>query len=826
MIAAVVPMKPLAAAKGRLAAALSDEARAGLAAAMLADVLETLARCPGIARHFVISADPAVSDIARKCGADTIAEPEPAGLNAALRQAAAHVAGLGFARMLYVPGDVPLATTDQIAAILAAAPDGLGRVVVPAADGDGTNALLVSPAEGFAPSFGPGSFARHRDAGGDVRVLTLEGLGHDIDTPEDLTLLRARRPDDPRYAAPPRATGRTAAPDAALHAAESGRRPSRDEVLALAACEETGRMAALAGALALEGHGPRVSFSKKVFIPLTRLCRDVCHYCTFAAPPRKGEAAYLSRDEVLDIARAGAKAGCKEALFTLGDQPELRYGAAREALAELGHETTLAYLEEVAALVLEETGLLPHLNPGVMDRVWIERLRDVSVSQGLMLESASPRLCERGGPHFGSPDKDPAKRLATIEAAGAAAVPFTSGILIGIGETRLERIESLLALRDLHDRNGHIQEIIIQNFRAKPGTRMSQAPEPGLDDHVWTIAAARLLFGPEMNIQAPPNLRPEALEALLGAGLNDWGGVSPVTPDHVNPEAPWPALEALERATARAGRVLVERLAVYPAYAREAGRWLAAPLRPPVLRLSDADGLAREDAWEAGGTAAPPVRRAAAPLPGSTVAAVLDKAGSGEPLGEADIVTLFGARGPDLDAVCATADWLRRRRVGDAVSYVVNRNINYTNVCTYGCRFCAFSKGRLSQGWRDAPYVLGHDEVARRAREAWQRGATEVCLQGGIRSDYTGHTYLDIVAAVRDAAPGLHIHAFSPLEVRHGAETLGLTLSAYLARLKETGLASLPGTAAEILDDEVRAVLCADKLSTAQWLEVMETAHG
>ncbi|MGI9385164.1 MAG: 5-amino-6-(D-ribitylamino)uracil--L-tyrosine 4-hydroxyphenyl transferase CofH, partial [Methyloligellaceae bacterium] len=245
-----------------------------------------------------------------------------------------------------------------------------------------------------------------------------------------------------------------------------------------------------------------------------------------------------------------------------------------------------------------------------------------------------------------------------------------------------------------------------------------------------------------------------------------------------------------------------------------------------VLRLSDADGLAREDAWEAGGTAAPPVRRAGPRLPGSAVMAALDKAGSGEPLGEADTVTLFAARGPDFDAVCAAADRLRRRRVGDAVSYVVNRNINYTNVCTYGCRFCAFSKGRLSQGWRDAPYVLGHDEVARRAREAWQRGATEVCLQGGIRADYTGRTYLDIVAAVRAAAPGLHIHAFSPLEVRHGAETLGLPLSAYLARLKETGLTSLPGTAAEILDDEVRAVLCADKLSTAQWLEVMETAHG
>ncbi|MCG8560185.1 MAG: 7,8-didemethyl-8-hydroxy-5-deazariboflavin synthase CofG, partial [Hyphomicrobiales bacterium] len=537
MIAAVVPMKPLAAAKGRLAPVLSDAARAELAAAMLADVLATLARVPGIDRRFVVSADPEVLALAHAHGAEAIVEPAPAGLNAALRRAAAHVAEQGFSAMLYVPGDVPLATEDEIAALVAAAPEGPGRVVVPAADGDGTNALLVSPPQGFAPAFGPGSFARHCDEAGAVRMLALEGLGRDIDTGADLGFLRVRRPDDPRYAGLPRAGG-TVAPDAALAAAEAGRRPSRDEALALADCAETERMAALAAEMALAGHGTRVSFSKKVFIPLTRLCRDVCHYCTFAAPPRRGEAAYLSRDAVLEIARAGARAGCKEALFTLGDQPERRYRAAREALAALGHETTLGYLEEVAALVLEETGLLPHLNPGVMDRGAIARLREVSVSQGLMLESASPRLGLRGGVHFGSPDKDPAVRLATIGAAGAVGVPFTSGILIGIGETRRERIEALLALRDLHDRHGHIQEIIVQNFRAKPGTRMAGAPEPGLEDHVWTIAAARLLFGPEINIQAPPNLRPQALEALLGAGLNDWGGVSPVTPDHVNPEAP------------------------------------------------------------------------------------------------------------------------------------------------------------------------------------------------------------------------------------------------------------------------------------------------
>ena len=354
------------------------------------------------------------------------------------------------------------------------------------------------------------------------------------------------------------------------------------------------------------GHGDLVSYSRKVFIPLTHLCRDVCHYCTFAQPPRKGEAAYLDREQVLAIARAGAKAGCKEALFTLGDKPELRYGAAREALARLGHETTLSYLAEMAALVLKETGLLPHLNPGVMTREETERLRAVSVSQGIMLESAAERLSRRGGPHFGSPDKAPAVRLAAIAASGEAAVPFTSGILIGIGETRRERIEALLALRDLNDRYGHIQEIIVQNFRAKPGTRMADAPEPDLAEHLWTIAVARLIFGPEMNIQAPPNLMPDALEEMIAAGINDWGGVSPVTPDHVNPEAPWPHLDDLARRTAGAGKLLVERLAIYPSYAQDPARWLDAELRTPVLRLIDGQGYARPDPWIAGSGTEPP----------------------------------------------------------------------------------------------------------------------------------------------------------------------------------------------------------------------------
>ncbi len=357
----------------------------------------------------------------------------------------------------------------------------------------------------------------------------------------------------------------------ALAAAEGGRRLSSFEAMALAECDDLATLTALAERLCLAGHGTHVSFSKKVFIPLTKLCRDVCHYCTFAHAPREGEPHYLSPEAVLDIARRGQAAGCKEALFTLGDQPELRYAAARDALRALGAETTLDYLERSAALVLKETGLLPHLNPGVMDEAWLARLRKVSVSQGIMLETASERLSRRGGPHFGSPDKLPAVRLATLEAAGRARVPFTTGILIGIGETRAERIEALLAIRDVHERHGHIQEVIVQNFRAKPGTRMSSAAEPTLEDHAWTIAVARLVLGPAMNIQAPPNLQPDGLAQLVRAGINDWGGVSPVTPDHVNPEAPWPHLADLERATAAAGRTLVERLAIYPEFLVEPG---------------------------------------------------------------------------------------------------------------------------------------------------------------------------------------------------------------------------------------------------------------
>jgi FO synthase len=652
-----------------------------------------------------------------------------------------------------------------------------------------------------------------------------------------------------------------------LAAVRDGHAPTDAEALALSGCDDLAAMMTTAAALRDRQHGSNISYSRKVFIPLTKLCRDSCHYCTFAQPSRRADAAYLTPDDVLEIARAGARAGCREALFTLGDKPELRYGAARDALRQLGYATTLDYLAAMAELVFKETGLLPHLNPGVMSRDEMQRLRRVSVSQGIMLETAADRLSQKGGPHFGSPDKVPAVRLATIAGAGAAKIPFTSGILIGIGETRCERIEALLALRDLHQRHGHIQEIIIQNFRAKPRTRMADAREPDAADHLWTIAAARIIFGAAMNIQAPPNLSGSPLADVIAAGINDWGGVSPVTPDHVNPEAPWPALATLADRTAQAGKVLVERLAIYPPYIRAAEHWLDPALRSPVLRAVDAEGFARADAWIAGAGYEPPdlilrsraqhgvskdgstaqtrghpSRRAHPSLSAQErapqdegrghrggadrLARVLDQAVAGEQLDESDIVALFAARGADFERVCAAADALRSAVNGQRVAYVVNRNINYTNVCYFRCQFCAFSKGKLSANLRGRPYDLALDEIQRRCREAWDRGATEVCLQGGIHPDYTGATYLSICRAIKVVTPDIHIHAFSPLEVTQGAKTLGLTVAAFLAELKAAGLGTLPGTAAEILDDEVRRVICPDKITTQQWLDVVETAHA
>src|SRR4051812_34184859 len=572
-------------------------------------------------------------------------------------------------------------------------------------------------------------------------------------------------------------------------------------------------------------HGRLVSYSRKVFIPLTKLCRDVCHYCTFAERPRAGRPAYLSPEAVLGIARAGAAAGCTEALFTLGDKPELRYRAAREALAVLGHDTTISYLREMCGLVLKETGLLPHVNPGVMTRDERASLREGSASMGIMLESSSDRLCEPGGVHYGSPDKAPSVRLEMMRTAGELAVPFTTGILIGIGETRAERLESLHAIGDLHERYGHIQEVIVQNFRAKPNTKRATAPEPDLDDLLWTIAAARLILPEDVHVQAPPNLSPGVYEELIAAGIDDWGGVSPVTPDHVNPEAPWPQIEVLAQRTAAMGKVLVQRLPVYPSYAFDIDRWCSQDIATRVRRAIDAEGWAREDEWAPGLTVLPRQRLPQLDRVDPAVSEAVSKAVTGKRLDEAEVVRLFAARDADYEHVITAADALRQSVSGDVVRYVVNRNINYTNICYFRCRFCAFSKGKKHEALRGEPYDLALDEVVRRSCEAWDRGATEVCLQGGIHPDYTGATYLGICRAIKQALPDMHVHAFSPLEVTQGAATLGLSLRAFLSELKEAGLGTLPGTAAEILDDEVRAIICPDKVNTAQWLDVVRTAH-
>ena len=617
-----------------------------------------------------------------------------------------------------------------------------------------------------------------------------------------------------------------------LQQVRDGGRLSDSDALALATFTDTRALADVASILRDQGFRNTVTYSRKVFIPLTHLCRDVCHYCTFAQVPRKVMAPYMSIEEVLEVARHGAAMGCKEALFTLGEKPELRYKAAREALAEMGYESTTDYLFAAAKAVFEETGMLPHLNPGNLEPEELARLKTVSPSMGIMLESASERLCEKGMPHYGSPDKIPAVRLQTLANAGIAKVPFTTGILIGIGETRLERIESLLAIREIHEQYGHVQEIIVQNFRAKAETKMVNAPEPDLNELLWTIAIARLIFGPTMSVQAPPNLSPGVLPQIVHAGINDWGGVSPVTPDFVNPEAPWPHLDELARETAAAGKFLTERLTMYPDYAVDLDRWAHPDLHVRMLEMIDAEGFPRIDEWCPGDVdTAPPldVMNAIVNTPrqvSADIAALLDKASAGEALEEAEIIRLFQSRGDDFTAVVQRADSLRASTSGNSVSFVVNRNINYTNICYFKCQFCAFSKGKLSENLRGRPYDLSDEEIARRTTEAWERGATEVCMQGGIHPEYTGETYINIVRTVKAAQPNMHVHAFSPLEVWQGAATLDMDVSAYLQQLKDVGLNTLPGTAAEILDDEVRNIICADKIKTQQGLDVMEAAHS
>ncbi len=574
-----------------------------------------------------------------------------------------------------------------------------------------------------------------------------------------------------------------------------------------------------------------ITYSKKVFIPLTELCRDVCHYCTFAKAPKKLDAPYLEPDQVLAIAEQGKAQFVKEALFTLGEKPEMRYQVAKDHLQKLGFETTIEYLGSMSKLVYEETGLLPHLNPGNMTLLEMEKLREYSVSMGIMLESSSERLCGKGGPHFGSPDKQPATRLETMKNAGKLRIPITTGILIGIGETIEERIQSLLDIKNLHKEYGHIQEVIIQNFIPKENTRMKKHSPASKEDLLWTISAARIIFGKDMNIQCPPNLNSDYLDQILDCGINDWGGVSPITIDHVNPESPWPQIEQLEKITNNKGMELVERLAIYPEYIEDQS-WYDKNLHSGILELSDSSRYGRHDQWRCG-------ESLSIPASGKhdlwvnikngdvshEIKKILDKSVHGLDLDHDEITKLFHTRGDDYHLVLNHADLLRQKINGDEVTYVITRNINYTNICKYSCHFCAFSKGKTKENLRGKPYLINNDEVADRALEAWSKGAHEVCLQGGIHPHYDGYTYIDICKAIKERVPEIHIHAFSPLEVTHGASSLGLPIDEYLQKLKEAGLSTMPGTAAEILDDAVRENICPDKLTSEEWINVIKTAH-
>jgi FO synthase len=598
-------------------------------------------------------------------------------------------------------------------------------------------------------------------------------------------------------------------------------------------------------------HGTRITFSPKVFIPLTMLCRDKCGYCTFAQPPARLEKPYLTPEDVLAIARQGARNGCHEALFTLGERPELRYDVAATWLADHGYDSTVHYLAEMAQLVLKETGLLPHANAGALYEEELAMLRRVSPSQGMMLESLRDDLeCHRG-----APDKEPQRRINTLCTAGELSIPFTSGILVGIGETRQDRIAALHLLAAAHAKYGHLQEVIVQNFLPKPGTAMHKARPCPEDEYLWSIAVARLILPPQIHLQAPPNLSDD-FAVLLDAGIDDWGGVSPVTADHVNPERPWPALDRLRIVTEERGFALAPRLTVYPEFVRAPEKWLDPAVQFPVQDRSDAEGLGRDDPgaiWPEKVTAADVVLDGAevvlvghkstqwysgsnvrpmtlvphiAPTAMGRIAEIVEGHRNGQELGEQEVVDLFRARGPQVGFLADYADELRYRAVGNTVTWVHNRNINYTNVCTYKCKFCGFSKGPLSLNLRGTPYLLTLDDIADRAREASLLGATEVTLQGGIHPDFDGDYYIDVTHAVKNAVPDMHVHGFTALEVTEGATRNGESLRDYLIRLKDAGLASLPGTAAEILDDDVRAVICSDKVNTEEWLECHRQAHS
>jgi FO synthase len=606
-----------------------------------------------------------------------------------------------------------------------------------------------------------------------------------------------------------------------------------------------------ARSIRLGTHGTRTTFSPKVFIPLTMLCRDRCGYCTFAQPPGRLSSPFLSIDEVVEIARRGAGVGCHEALFTLGEAPEDRYPVAAAWLEAHGFSSTVEYLVAAASAVIDATGLLPHANAGALAATDLAALRSVAPSQGMMIESLRDDLdCHRG-----APDKDPIRRLATLEAAGELQIPFTTGILVGIGETRHDRFRALTAIAESHQRHGHVQEVIVQNFLPKAGTAMFRARPCPPEDLIDAIAMARIVLPPEVHLQAPPNLSDD-LTRLLDAGIDDFGGVSPVTADHVNPERPWPEVDRLRQVTEDAGYTLAPRLTVHPEFARDPHRWIDPALHFAVMDRSDAESLARDDpgsvhpervgtievvgdgaevhlvgdvstAWYSGSGTTPPLLLGGDPVPirPGPIRDVLDGVLAGERPGRSELSALFAARGPEVLAVASVADELRRLAVGNSLTWVFNRNINYTNVCTFKCRFCGFSKGPLSLNLRGAPYLLSLDDIAERAAEAEAMGATEVCLQGGIHPDFDGDYYVDVCRAVHQAAPSLHIHGFTALEVAEGAARLDEPLEEYLTRLHAAGLRSLPGTAAEVLDDRIRAVICPDKISSETWLDVHRAAH-
>jgi len=834
-VLAIVPIKALDSAKQRLSAVLSAQQRGELARAMAHDVLSVLQEAHSITRVLVCAGDQTGVELANHYLFDVLPDIGDCkgDLNKIVRCA---LNDNPDSPVLVVHADMPFLRTEDVEAVASALREN-DVVIAPDREQKGSNIVAWRRSNAFAPYYGADSFSRNSESAKELNlklhVCVLQNAALDIDTAENyahlqrdivnaghntqVCLRRFRKTSEGQIPVQ-NSTLKIQPPLSNLQAMQLQHVPLSDALLSEAA------------ALRDVQFGNVITFSKKVFLPLTHLCRDVCHYCTFTKTPRQLDTLYMSLDDVLRIAKQGESLGCKEALLTLGEKPELRYSAARKALAEMGYASTLDYVEAIAGEILKQTGLLPHINAGNMIREEMLRLKQVSASMGIMLESASERLCEPGQAHYGSPDKAPQERLKTIALAGELKVPLTTGILIGIGETRAERIESLLAIRDLHNKFGHIQEIIIQNFRAKPNTKMAAAQEPDASDLIWSIAIARIIFGAEMSIQVPPNLNAGELPALVNAGINDWGGVSPLTKDHVNPEAPWPHLSELELFSSAAGKYLEERLTVYPQYIAPDTKWLAGDVLSKTLALADGEGLGRADAWYTGISEPIPEKLMNATMrhkgqADADLQQICEKAASGKRLDNDAIVRMFKARGAEFSYLCRFANTLREETCGDAVTYVVNRNINYTNICYFRCTFCAFSKGKAYPELRGKPYNLGLDQVVDHAQNAWHRGATEVCMQGGIHPDYTGQHYLDLVEAVKNALPDMHIHAFSPLEIWQGANTLKISVREFLTRLKQAGLNTLPGTAAEILVDEVREKICYDKIKSAEWLEVMQTAH-